>query len=65
MAEKTESKRKEEIPEIFKDSFFIADKGIGRKTFAFSVSFLLFAFITVALIVTPLLRRGQLPEIEV
>ena len=38
MAEKVKPSNKKEIPYIFKDSFFVPEKGRARKFFAFPVA---------------------------
>ncbi|HDJ23234.1 MAG TPA: hypothetical protein ENF17_05010, partial [Candidatus Aminicenantes bacterium] len=63
MAEKT--KPKEEIPDIFKDSFFKGEKGRARRAIAFPIAFLLHATLVAAMIVIPLLNTTNLPEVEV
>jgi len=59
MAENTKPKVKEKIPEMFADSFFIAEKGFGRKTIAFLVSFLFFVAVGAAMIIVPLLNPSD------
>jgi len=55
MAEKAKPETKEKIPHLFKDSFFIADKGAGRRSIAFFLSLIIYAVIICAMIVLPLL----------
>ncbi|MFQ6108032.1 MAG: hypothetical protein ACE5L7_00570, partial [Candidatus Aminicenantales bacterium] len=64
MAEKKKP-TKEEIPHIFKDSFFIAEKGGRRKAFAFPVALFIHAILVAAMVVLPLLSTGSLPQVEV
>ncbi|TET25571.1 MAG: hypothetical protein E3J76_01230, partial [Candidatus Aminicenantes bacterium] len=65
MAEQAKLKTKGEIPEIFKDSFFISEKATARKAFAFPFAFFLHAAIIIAMLVIPLLSTSNLPTVEV
>ena len=65
MVEKTSPQQKNEIPEIFKDSFFVAKKQTARRAFALPVALIVHAVAIVALVVIPLLSTGSLPEVQV
>ena len=51
--------------DLFKDSFLIGDKGMGRRAFSFTIAFLLIFSIMAAMVVLPLLGSTNLPEVEV
>ncbi|HOW86970.1 MAG TPA: hypothetical protein P5119_13310, partial [Candidatus Aminicenantes bacterium] len=53
------------VPALFKDSFFVGEKGITRKALVFPIAlFIHIAFIVTAIVV-PLLSTGPLPTVEV
>jgi hypothetical protein len=55
MAEKVKPKNKNELPHIFKDSFFIPEKSAARRFFAFPLALIFHAILVAAMIVLPLL----------
>ncbi len=59
------AKPKEKTPDMFADCFFIAEKGYGRKTIAFLVSFIFFVAVGAAMIIVPLLNPSDVPQVEV
>jgi len=65
MVEKVKPKKSEEIPYLFKDSFFSAEKSRATKALAFPIAFLLHATLVAAMIVLPLLQTENLPTVEV
>ncbi|TEU07961.1 MAG: hypothetical protein E3J22_00295, partial [Candidatus Aminicenantes bacterium] len=70
MAEETKQQekikpQKEEIPQIFKDSFFIAEKGAARRAIAFPVALIIHVFLVASIIIVPLLSTQNLPTVEI
>ncbi|MFC2165293.1 hypothetical protein ACFLT2_09890, partial [Acidobacteriota bacterium] len=55
----------QKTPDMFRDSFFTAEKGYGRKFIAFMTSFILFASLGAAMIIIPLLNPSDVPTVEV
>ena len=65
MVEKTKPQKTNEIPDMFKDSFFIAQKQTARKAFALPFALIVHVLIIAALIVIPLMSTGGLPQVEI
>jgi hypothetical protein len=67
MAEQPKPKTpvREEIPAMFKDSFFVAGKGGKRKAVALPIALFLHTILVAVLIVAPLLSTSNLPKIEI
>ena len=53
------------VPKLFKDSFFIAEKGTTRKALVLPIALILHVVLIVTAIVLPLLSTGELPTVEV
>ncbi|MDY0232001.1 MAG: hypothetical protein RBR88_05925, partial [Candidatus Saccharicenans sp.] len=65
MPKEKRPKQGEEVPQLFKDSFFKAESGINRKAIALPIAIILHAIFIVAIIVIPLLSTEDLPKVEV
>ncbi|MGZ5555204.1 MAG: TonB family protein, partial [Candidatus Aminicenantales bacterium] len=53
------------VPALFKDSFFVGEKGTRRKALIFPIALALHIVLIVTAIVLPLLSTGALPTVEV
>ncbi|MDH4271924.1 MAG: hypothetical protein OEW18_08100, partial [Candidatus Aminicenantes bacterium] len=61
MVEKTKPQKTDEIPKLFKDSFFIGDKQTAKRAFALPFALIVHGLAIAAMIVIPLMSTGALP----
>ena len=58
--------QKNDVPELFKDSFFVGEKQAARRAFAFPLALITHLAILGALVVLPLISTStDLPRVEI